>query len=188
MKILIIDNGTLHLRALEHRLTGHDVVVSSYRSPFQVYADSFDLVILTGGHVPVQSHHKYYSGEINIILNSKQPVIGICLGHELIARAFGESPKKLLRRIHGIRPILIDDFSSGGQGRTAKVYKAHKFVVKKSPKDFEKLAESKHGIEIMRHNKRPIFGLQFHPEVIDPKNDGLELFNYVFRLATANIK
>jgi carbamoyl-phosphate synthase small subunit len=90
------------------------------------------------------------------------PTFGICLGHQLIALAFGGKTKKLRFGHRGVNHPVRDRF-------TGKVYitsQNHGYVVEKVPADFEvsfvNINDS--SIEGMKHRTLPIQSVQFHPE------------------------
>jgi len=105
---------------------------------------------------------KYFAGKI--------PILGVCLGHQSIAEAFGGDVVSAGRLMHGKTSMISHD------GKT--IYKDipnpfeatryHSLIVKREtlPEDFEITAETTDQKEIMgiRHKKYPLEGVQFHPE------------------------
>jgi anthranilate/para-aminobenzoate synthase component II len=55
-------------------------------------------------------------------------------------------------------------------------------VIKKLPSILIPLAESRDGIEIIKHKFKNIFGLQFHPSVFPEKTYGNEIFNNLLNI------
>jgi hypothetical protein len=49
MKILLINNNTIHLDALEQSLTGHEIEIQKYQPGLEFHDTDKDLVILSGG-------------------------------------------------------------------------------------------------------------------------------------------
>jgi anthranilate synthase/phosphoribosyltransferase len=101
----------------------------------------------------------------------KVPILGVCLGHQCIGRAFGGKIVHARALMHGktsrIRHNGKGIFSMIENPLTATRY--HSLAVERAslPAELEICAESEDG-EIMgiRHILRPIFGVQFHPESI----------------------
>lgn len=96
------------------------------------------------------------------------PILGICLGHQLIAKNYGgkistsntESYAKV--KIN----ILNDENLFEGLAPEMEVWSSHKDEVKSIPKEFEILAESSLcNIESFKHKDKDVYGIQFHPEV-----------------------
>ncbi|HTP57559.1 MAG TPA: bifunctional anthranilate synthase component II/anthranilate phosphoribosyltransferase [Spirochaetia bacterium] len=99
------------------------------------------------------------------------PILGVCLGHQAIAQAFGARIVSAKRIVHG----KTEDMSLDGKGlfrgmpRTAKFTRYHSLVIERDtlPPEIEVTATSPDG-EIMgiRHKTLVVEGLQFHPESI----------------------
>jgi GMP synthase-like glutamine amidotransferase len=173
MKILLINNHTQHLDHLLESLDGHEVEVVMYEPGAKLDHNDKDLVILSGGGGEgLEIHDRYrhgklwYKEQMEFVRRCDKPVLGICMGFEVIARAFG-APVKPMKNgmIHG-----YFRFETTPKGRLdldkdqLLQYKAHSWHVPKAPKDFEVLAASADGVEVIRHKKRPILAVQFHPE------------------------
>src|SRR6185369_3924313 len=108
------------------------------------------------------------------------PIIGICLGFELIAHLLGAKLSKLpVRRINNIKifPVQKDVILEGMA--SPRVYQGHVWRVTDLPPELICLAASKDGIEIVKHKKKPIYGLQFHPEKDRHNNDGPAIFHNI---------
>jgi anthranilate synthase/aminodeoxychorismate synthase-like glutamine amidotransferase len=104
-------------------------------------------------------------------LGASVPILGICLGHQCIGRAFGGRVVRAERPMHGrASPIRHDgraEFAGLPNPLTATRY--HSLVVAPDdlPAELEASAWSEDGeIMALRHRERRIVGLQFHPEAI----------------------
>lgn len=103
--------------------------------------------------------------------HDKVPILGVCLGHQSIACAFGGQVKVNYRMMHGkISPVFHDEnsiYSGISNPFTATRY--HSLVVEEAtlPDCLAVTARSDEG-EIMgiRHRSWPVEGVQFHPESI----------------------
>lgn len=171
MKILIVDNHSSHTSRLVRLFSGSEVEVLDCDSFSAEKANNYDLIVLSGGsHVcAAENTKKAYEEEIDFLRKTSKPVIGICLGCQLIAKAFGGKLKKLDKKCHGINEIKL-------RKRSYKVYESHKYVIDKLPSGFELIASSDAGPEIIKHKTKPIYGFQFHPEVFPRKSEGKKLF------------
>jgi len=158
MKTLIINNGSSFIKKLT-QLTKGKVKVVPYNKLNKIDIKQYDRLILSGGHkFPASSNN--YSQEIKLIKNSKIPILGICLGFELICKAFGSKLGKLSKREKGILNIRLKN-----QQHKIKVYESHLYSIKNVKRPLQALAKSKYGIEIVKHKTKPIIGVQFHPEI-----------------------
>jgi para-aminobenzoate synthetase component 2 len=118
------------------------------------------------------------------------PILGICLGHQIIGQAFGCRVVKAKEPVHGkVHPITHNN--SGvfkGLNNPLNVTRYHSLVVenKALPDFFEITAQTKEG-EIMglRHKRYQIEGVQFHPEAILTEM-GMELLDNFFQSAKEN--
>ena len=98
------------------------------------------------------------------------PILGICLGHQVIGEVFGGTVKRARRPMHGDSSEIDHDgqglFQGIPQGFSAGRY--HSLIVELTGSEpLEVTARSGDG-EIMglRHREHPTFGVQFHPESI----------------------
>lgn len=172
MKILLVDNHTEHREALAQALAGHEVEIQKYRPGLKFNTAGKDLVILSGGggegreiYDVHQSGHLWYQDEIDFVRNYNKPLLGICMGFEIICRAFGSKVEEMSEVLEGDFDLKVTR-----KGRKAFSYKkikqheAHKWRVKKAPKDFKVLAKSATGVELIKHKNKPMWATQFHPE------------------------
>jgi anthranilate/para-aminobenzoate synthase component II len=173
MNILLIDNNTQHFKDLNASLLGHNVEVQKYYPGLEFHTQGKDLVILSGGggegleiHDKHESGQLWYEDEMRFVLSTDKPVIGICMGFEVICHAYGAKIDKIGRLIKGFTPIksTLSGHKLFNRVRIEQ-FEAHEWQVSSiSSKHFEVLAESETGVEVIRHRQKPIFATQFHPE------------------------
>lgn len=106
----------------------------------------------------------------------KLPILGVCLGHQALAQAFGGNIIRARQVVHGKNSLIRHDNSSvfAGLNNPLSVTRYHSLVVEKHslPAEFRLTAwtETADGAvdEIMgiAHRTLPLHGVQFHPEAI----------------------
>lgn len=166
MKTLIVDNHTKHLEELKKCF--ENVTVISREEITKHSSEDFDLIVLSGGsHVPTVLNHEEIYQEEERLLSLGKPVIGICLGCEIICKAFGGELEFMTEHEVGEKNFevldksLADKIGAGG----LVAFEAHLLKIKKIPNHFYEVVRSDHGPEIIKHQELPIIGIQFHPEV-----------------------
>ncbi len=183
MRILLIDNETKYLKNIKASLRHHNIRVVKYTN-IPKDASTFDAIILSGGYrFSIHNHEKDYSKELKLIRTAKKPILGICLGFELICKAHDEKLEKLRVKETGIIKLkmLRNDKIFYGVN-TLKVFENHRWRVKKT-KNLIALASSKDGIEIVRYRSRTVYGVQFHPEKFHDKTQGYRILKNFISIA-----
>lgn len=104
-------------------------------------------------------------------LAGKYPILGICLGHQVIGEAFGGEIVKCHEIFHGKKSKISLDESNlfKGISNEIEVMRYHSLVIdrKTLPKNLNITAETEDGIIMaIEDRSRKIYGLQFHPESI----------------------
>ena len=114
------------------------------------------------------------------------PILGICLGHQTIAQAFGgtvdRSPEPMHGRVSLIEHANLSVFA--GLPNPMKVCRYHSLVATPDtlPNELEVLAKTPQNIVMaIQHREYPVVGLQFHPESI-LTDYGFELLQQFFDL------
>lgn len=99
------------------------------------------------------------------------PILGVCLGHQSIAQAFGADVVSAKRLMHGKTSMVTSDGKNLFDGMTKpfQAMRYHSLAVDRAtlPECLEITAETEDG-EIMglRHKQYIVEGIQFHPESI----------------------
>lgn len=138
-------------------------------------------IILSGQSHPWNQYSaQSLAGVFEVIKKSEQPILGVCGGHQQMALAFS-APVDLMARLEpgegyegakrerGYFPVETDGNSIfKNLPREITVWHSHFDEVKQLPKDFHATAWNENSpIQAMQHSSRPLFGVQFHPELFD---------------------
>lgn len=179
--LLIIDNQSAFIKRFKRQFLSEqdfDYVFFDHNQPITLSAKTkISGIILSGGkgnpYEPLNLTSNYVA-----LMNFNVPVIGFCLGHEIIAVSYRGRIKKL-SEYHGKKEIITitkpEDPIFEGLGKSeVSLVKRHAFHVAELPASFESLAVSETcSNEIIKHKTKPIYGFQSHPEVSG--EDGLLL-------------
>ncbi len=171
--ILIIDNHSKNVPLIENILKkfGARYIVKDQKSSFrELEKNTYKGIIFSGG-VPYLDElidFNEIKADIACLINYDVPILGICVGHEIIGDACGADIAK-----HATPEwftemkvkILSKKKIFAGIPDEITVYEHHERYLKNIPKILEITASSrKTKVEAVFHKTRPIFGLQFHPE------------------------
>ena len=118
---------------------------------------------------------------INKVIKDGKPFLGICLGFQIICFAFNTILEKLDEPQNEVTTIEASDPNIFGNLLPLEAHKRHKWGVKELSDDLEGLAKSKYGWEIVKHKEKPIYGIQFHPEIITEETKGHLLFYKILK-------
>ena len=117
-------------------------------------------------------------------LSSTIPTLGVCLGHQAIASAFGGLVVRAEELRHGKASAVEHDGEGvfAGLPSPFAAGRYHSLVAQRStlPPELRVTAWTKEGVVMaVRHAERPLFGVQFHPEsVLTPEGSKL-LANFI---------
>ncbi len=199
--IAILDFGSQYTHLISRRL--RDAQVFSKIYPHDVPAKKLKAeptigIILSGGPRSV------YDTDAPVydpaIFELGVPILGICYGHQLIARHFKGEVKRGEVREYGFAKLKIQPRKLSGQNEKFKiadylfktipdnlqVWMSHGDTVIQLPSGFAVIGKTKNcPISAMANFEKNIYGLQFHPEVHHTKDDNKILWNFAFRICKA---
>lgn len=194
--ILLVDNtiegigsSPREIRAALHRIEPDLRVVTE---PFKNITPEFvralkpSHIILSGQSHPWEKYAtRDLAGVFYVIREARQPILGVCGGHQQIALAFG-SQVDLIERIapgegyegafreRGFSAVDLEAAANGifaELPETLAVWESHCDEVKNLPNDFVRTATNDVSeIQAMQHTSLPLFGVQFHPELFDDEH------------------
>ena len=121
------------------------------------------------------------------ILEGGAAVLGICYGHQLLARHLGGKIQKGERGEYGIAHLTVTHPDSLWNGVAhSQIWMSHFDIVAAPPPGFQVTASTEvSGVAAMSDAKRKLFGLQFHPEVAHTHAGTRILENFVFDICGA---
>jgi len=118
----------------------------------------------------------YIVREVKALLDTGIPIFGICLGHQILGQAFGGKTFKLKFGHRGANQP-VKDFETGRVEITAQ---NHGFAVDPAslPPDVavNRINLNDQTVEGLRHKKKPVFCVQYHPEASPGPHDSTPLF------------
>ena len=108
---------------------------------------------------------------VRAAIKSDVPLLGVCLGHQAIAEAFGATVTHASELMHGKTSLVSHDeselFVDVPQPFTATRYHSLAVVDSTVPDDLRVTARTSGGVIMgLQHVSAPIFGVQFHPESV----------------------
>ncbi len=171
-RVLLIDHKDSFVHNLAryfHNLSCEAVV---QRVPFlpdkDAICQNFDLVVLSPGPcAPLNA------GTVELVrsIRGGVPILGVCLGHQIIAEAFGARVSRAFQPVHGEASLMWHDGECefAGFPNPLVVGRYHSLIVEAEslPSDLCVSGWLEDGtVMAIRHSRLPIVGWQFHPESI----------------------
>lgn len=137
-----------------------------------VQRQQVDAVVLSGSFAGAYEPDAWISelaSAIRAVADDGQiPLLGVCFGHQMLAHALGGEVRAFppSRRDAVAVRVLVDDPLFEGLPRPFLAAVAHQDHVVRLPEGFQVLAEADHcGVMAIRHRTRPLWGVQFHPDI-----------------------
>ena len=171
MRVLVIDNYdsfTFNLVQYLGELGAQpEVVRNDALAPSDASTTDYDRLLISPG--PGRPEDAGYSIDFIKTLGTEMPTLGVCLGHQAIAVAFGGVVDLAPEPRHGkVSPITHD-----GMGifrdlpNPFEATRYHSLATVDLPGDLQAVAHREDGVvQGIRHRSLPITGVQFHPESI----------------------
>lgn len=178
MKVYVIDNGGqwTHREWRILRYIGVDAEIVPNTTPLEKLKDA-DALVLSGGAPRIGLQDKLGNCD-EYLAYAEVPILGICAGHQYMARFFGGEVKPAKVPEYGKVEIEVLEENVLFKSLPKKfiVWESHNDEVTKIPENFILLASSANcKVQAMKHKDKPLYGLQFHPEV-EHTQYGKEIF------------
>ena len=186
MKILLIDNYDSFTFNLYHYLsslkTKVDVIRNDKIDSAEILKKKYNKIVISPGPGnPNQSGNC-----LNIVkkLYKKIPILGVCLGHQIIGQVFGSKIIQAKNLVHGKTSKIISKKVGilKNLPRTFEATRYHSLIIDKKTlsKDLIITAATKNNIIMgIQHKVYNVHGVQFHPESIKTKYGLRILKNFI---------
>jgi GMP synthase (glutamine-hydrolysing) len=189
-RILIIDYGSQYTQLIARRVREARVYSEIHpptRSLEWIKAWKPTGIILSGGPNSVYGENVPTADPA---LFDAAPVLGVCYGMQLIAHLLGGEVTRGGRREYGraeIRPTVKSALFEGFESdETATVWMSHGDHIESTPPGFRVTAASEgNPFAAFEHEDRPIYGVQFHPEVAHTPRGRELIANFLFNVCGA---
>ena len=184
--ILVLDFGSQYTQLIARRIRESDVY--SEILPWDVDIKKIEDInpkgiILSGGPESVTDIHTPRAPKI--VFDLQVPILGICYGMQTLAEQMGGQVTTSEKKEFGFSVLNIEDNSklfTGSSSEAIDVWMSHGDKVETLPNDFKLIASTESApIAAMEHSSKPIYALQFHPEVTHTKGGKLILDNFIFK-------
>ena len=185
-KIILIDNYDSFTFNLYHYLSSLkisvDVIRNNHITSKEILKKKYNKIVISPG--PGNPDQSGNCLKIVKSLYKKIPILGVCLGHQIIGQVFGSKIVQAKRLMHGKTSKIISK-KLGILKNLPKSFEAtryHSLIIDKKTlsKHLEITAESKDGLIMgVQHKKYNVHGVQFHPESIKTKLGVKILKNFI---------
>lgn len=179
MRVYVIDNGGqwTHREWRVLRYLGVETKVVPNTTPFDELGE-VDALVLSGGapRVAMDAERMGRNGEY--LDRADFPILGICAGMQFTCAKFGGRTEPAAIPEFGKALLTVDEEDDlfTGLPKCFTVWESHNDEVTVVPESFQALAHSENcRYEAVRMRTRPIYGLQFHPEV-EHTEHGYDIF------------
>ena len=184
--ILVLDFGSQYTQLIARRIRESNVY--SEILPWDIKEEKIRSlnpkgIVLSGG--PDSVTNSYTPRIPQIVFDLEIPILGICYGMQTLAEQMGGQVISADHKEFGHSELQItkDCILFNGLEKSLNVWMSHGDQVQDLPDDFELVASTATApIAVMQHESKPIYALQFHPEVTHTEDGQNVLNNYLFKV------
>ena len=186
MKILLIDNYDSFTYNLYHYISKFkknvDVIRNDKIDSKIILRKKYDKIVISPG--PGNPNQAGNCLKIVKDVYKKIPILGVCLGHQIIGQVFGSNIIQAKKLMHGKTSEILSNKIGilKNLPRKFEATRYHSLIIDKKTlsKDLLVTAETRDGIIMgIKHKKYNVHGVQFHPESIKTKIGIKILKNFV---------
>jgi len=189
-RVLILDFGAQYTQLIARRIRERGVYCEIHpcHTPIEtVRAWRPAGIVLSGGPSSVLDDDAPFAPKE--LLDLGVPVLGICYGLQWMCQQLGGVVEKAEDREYGRAQLKLERrgdplFAGLDDQAERSVWMSHGDRVLRLPEGFTVLASSDHSpFAAVRHREKPLYGVQFHPEVVHTDGGGVLLGNFVHAIA-----
>ncbi|MEO8194378.1 MAG: glutamine-hydrolyzing GMP synthase [Gemmatimonadales bacterium] len=189
-RVLILDYGSQYTQLIARRVREARVYSEIHpptRSVEWIREWGPTGIILSGGPNSVYGEN---APTADPALFDVAPILGVCYGMQLIAYVLGAEVKRAGRREYGRANVCVSEsgalFDGFSVGEEFAAWMSHGDHVESPPPGFVPIASSKgNPLAAFRHETKPVYGVQFHPEVAHTPRGGEIISNFLFEVCHA---
>jgi len=187
--VLVLDFGSQYTQLIARRIRESNVY--SEILPWDIDENKIKKInpigiILSGGPESVTDSFTPRIPQIAFDLNV--PLLGICYGMQTLAEQMGGQVISSSHKEFGHAELTLKNESNlfEGLSNNENVWMSHGDQVQDLPDNFKLIASTKNApIAAMQHEAKPIYALQFHPEVTHTEQGHIVLNNFIFNICNA---
>ena len=187
--VLVLDFGSQYTQLIARRIRESNVY--SEILPWDIDENKIKKInpvgiILSGGPESVTDSFTPRIPQIAFDLNI--PLLGICYGMQTLAEQMGGQVISSSHKEFGHAELTLENESNLFEGLSTNenVWMSHGDQVQDLPDSFKLIASTKNApIAAMQHKVKPIYALQFHPEVTHTEQGHIVLNNFIFNICNA---
>ena len=186
-KVLVIDFGSPYNQMLTRSI--REMGVYSELKAHTISVEEVEkmapkAIVLSGG--PYYVHDAYRYRIENAILELNIPVLGICYGMQLLTDYYGGNVEHTAKRSYEVKKININEESPlfAGLPKEQTVFASAGDQITEVPDSFIADATDENGdVAAFHHQDRPLYGVQFYPEVADTTKGKDILQHFLFSIS-----
>jgi len=184
-KVLILDFGSQYTKLIARRIRENHVYCEIH--PFNISMEKIknfnpQAIILSGGPASVLKDGPQIEREI---FSLNVPILGICYGLQLMMHLKDGKVKKGSKREFGHADLFVEEKDPFFDNipKDNSVWMSHGDKVVSLDPEFKKIAHTKNAeYAVIKHKKKPFYGVQFHPEVVHTEYGNQYIRNFLFNI------
>ena len=141
----------------------------NFKAMKKEFPENPEIVVITGSTTGVYEDEEWIDALVEKTREYIQdgvPILGVCFGHQIIAKAMGTEIVQMDDYEIGYREINFDDTEIfRGLRESEYPFSTHQDRIEEVPENMERIAETDVCIQGIKHEEKPVFGVQFHPEL-----------------------